>query len=808
MSHYLLIVESPAKCATIQKFLKDSKDTWTVKASFGHIRAFPKRKAIDVKNDFALTFELLERNKSKVAEIKRLMARADGLYLATDLDREGEGISWHLLEVLKDAGLVKDKPVRRITFSEITQHAIMEAIAHPRGLDMNLVHAQQARAALDYLVGFNLSPVLWRKVKPHLSAGRVQSPALRMIAEREAQIKAFKPEEYWSLDGLFEKGVSFKGKLTTYLGEKVTEFFFPGEKAAQEAKAILEKASQGKVTVRSVKKQDRTRKPYPPFTTSTLQMEASRKLGFDSAKTMRLAQTLYEGLSLQGEHVGLISYMRTDAVNLSEEALVDVRSAIEGAYGPMYLPPKAIRYQAKSKNAQEAHEAIRPSSMRRTPEVVKAYVDHDAYRLYDLIWKRTMACQMASARMAVTSVDLEVPTAPQVSSFRASGTVVLFPGFLAIYDVSTDDPQTKEEKALPVLVEGESVKVTTLSANQHFTEPPAHYTEATLVKSMEENDIGRPSTYANIIKVLKDRQYVAMQGKRFAITDLGSTVSRFLTKFFATYVDFGFTGRLENELDAIARGEDSFLRVLSDFWKPFKEQVDMVSHDVDRSQAGFSRLLGEHPETHRKVYSRVGRFGPVIQMGDRGDTGPDAVATFASMPEDLSVDDVTLEQAVQILAQRTALPKDLGNDATGKPVTVGKGKFGPYVKVEKLYVSLEKGQDPLTLTLEEALVLIEAKRKAIAERLVSDLGEGVQIRRGKFGLYLTDGKLTCSLKPPIEPENLDLASAKAFLKENGHPPGKGFKRFGSGKSEHAKPVKEKAVKVSVDKGVRMDDLPF
>ncbi|MBI1424087.1 MAG: type I DNA topoisomerase [Gammaproteobacteria bacterium] len=610
MGKSLVIVESPAKAKTIKKYL--GKD-FEVMASYGHVRdLLPKEGAVDPANDFAMKYQLIEKNEKHVDAIIKHLKKADSLFLATDPDREGEAISWHLFEILKERGVLKDKHVGRVTFNEITKRAIQEAVEHPRELSVDMIHAQLARRALDYLVGFNLSPLLWKKIRRGLSAGRVQSPALRLIVEREIEIENFKPKEYWTIDADVESdGAGFMGKLVQYDGKKLSQFTINTEKKASQAKAAIEAAAKGKLLITKVEKKKRKRNPAAPFTTSTMQQEASRKLGFTAKKTMSIAQQLYEGIDIGGETVGLITYMRTDSVNLANEAIEELREYIAERFGKHNVPDEPRVYKTKSKNAQEAHEAIRPTSVRHEPDAIKSHLSKDQFRLYDLIWKRTVACQMIHATLDTVSVDL---TATDKHMFRANGSTLVDPGFMAVYQEGSDDSKggDDEERMLPPLNEGDDVSLLQIKSEQHFTEPPPRYSEASLVKALEEFGIGRPSTYASIISTLQQREYVEMDKKRFIPTDVGRIVNKFLTEHFTNYVDYDFTARMEDELDAISRGEQDWVPVMKNFWHPFKELVDDKEVNVDRKDVTHEAIDEKCPECGGQLAIRLGRRGRFI----------------------------------------------------------------------------------------------------------------------------------------------------------------------------------------------------
>jgi DNA topoisomerase-1 len=605
----LVIVESPAKAKTIKKYLGKG---FEVMASYGHVRdLLPKEGAVDPEHGFAMKYRLIEKNEKHVEAIARAIKKAEALYLATDPDREGEAISWHLYEILKGRKLLKDKEVKRVVFNEITQRAIQEAIAHPRGLAQELINAQQARRALDYLVGFNLSPLLWTKIRRGLSAGRVQSPALRLICEREDEIEKFQAREYWTLEADAAAGNQpFTARLAEHRGARLTQFSVTGASQAHALRDELLQAAQGKLTVAKVDKKQRKRNPAAPFTTSTLQQEAARKLGFGAQRTMRVAQQLYEGIDTGEGAVGLITYMRTDSVNLAQEALADIRAVIEQRYGKQALPAQAQVYKTRSKNAQEAHEAIRPTSARVIPEAIKTRLTPDQFKLYQLIWRRTIACQMLHATIDTVAADL---AAGEAGVFRANGSTVVDPGFLAVYEEGVDDtvPQD-EERTLPPLAVGDKAELRALRAEQHFTEPPPRYSEASLVKALEEHGVGRPSTYASIITTLVDREYATLDKHRFTPTDLGRVVNKFLTQHFTRYVDYDFTARLEDELDAIARGEKEWVPVMKEFWGPFKKQVEVKGETVQRKDVTQEALNENCPKCGKPLSIRLGRRGRFI----------------------------------------------------------------------------------------------------------------------------------------------------------------------------------------------------
>ncbi|MBB1075848.1 type I DNA topoisomerase [Rhodoferax sp. 4810] len=620
----LVIVESPAKAKTIEKYLGAE---FAVIASYGHVRdLIPKEGAVIPDDHFAMKYQVIERNEKHVQAIAKKLKSASALYLATDPDREGEAISWHLLELLKQRHQLGDRPVHRVVFNEITRRAVQEAIAHPRDLSIDLVNAQQARRALDYLVGFNLSPLLWKKIRRGLSAGRVQSPALRLICEREAEISAFIQREYWSIEADAAKlpaaahktapdqsnSRPFTAKLIELAGVKMEQFSLTNETDATAAQQLLITAAQGELTVDAIERKQRKRNPAPPFTTSTLQQEAARKLGFTAQRTMRIAQQLYEGVDVGQGAVGLITYMRTDSVNLAQEAIEDIRVYIQERYGAAQLPPEPRVYKTKAKNAQEAHEAIRPTAISRSPDLLRSYLNDEQMRLYDLIWKRTLACQMQPAVFNQVGINF---TAGAGHVLRATGSTIAEAGFMRVYLEGRDDANNTdddEERLLPEFIIGERVALLAIRPEQHFTEPPPRYTEASLVKALEEFGIGRPSTYAAIISTLQDREYVLLDNKRFTPTDVGQVVNRFLTEHFTAYVDYDFTARLEDELDAVARGETDWIPVLEQFWQPFKQLVDYTATNVQRSDVTQEVIDEACPQCGAPLAKRLGRNGLFI----------------------------------------------------------------------------------------------------------------------------------------------------------------------------------------------------
>ena len=766
MASNLVIVESPAKASTIKKYL--GKD-FEVLASYGHVRdLLPKEGAVDTEHDFQMKYEVIERNSKHVDAIAKAMKKADVLYLATDLDREGEAISWHLVELLRDRAMLEGKDVYRVVFHEITERAIKEAIQNPRKLSMDLVNAQQARRALDYLVGFNLSPLLWKKIKRGLSAGRVQSPALRLICEREAEIGKFIAREYWTIESdLLAAKTPFVARLSELNGEKVKQFTITTEADAFAARDRLVVDAAGLLIVANVEKKQRKRNPAPPFITSTLQQEAVRKLGFTAQRAMRVAQQLYEGIDVGSGTVGLITYMRTDSLNLAQEALDELRQFISTRFGRDQVPKTARIFKTSSKNAQEAHEAIRPTSCFLVPSEIKSHLSDEQFKLYDLIWKRAVACQMIPATIDTVAADL---TAGKAGVFRANGSTVTEPGFMSVYLEGSDDAEP-EDKTLPPLEVGQKVALERIRSEQHFTEPPPRYTEASLVKTLEEYGIGRPSTYASIMSTLVQREYVNLDKKRFQPTDIGNIVNSFLTNHFSSYVDYEFTARLEDDLDAVSRGERDWIPLLRDFWIPFAAKVKDKEENVSRQEANQARELGVDPKSGKPVSVRMGRYGPYVLIGSTED---EEKPQFFGLKSGQRMDAITLDEAMEL----TKLPRELGETPEGVPLTANIGRFGPYVRYADKYVSLTKDDDPYTISLERAIELVDAKKVADAAKTIRVFDDaGIKVLNGRYGPYITDGTRNARVPKDVEPGSLDLAACQALLAsapaKRGGPPRRG-----------------------------------
>ncbi|GFE57665.1 type I DNA topoisomerase [Geobacter sp. AOG1] len=655
MSQHLVIVESPAKAKTIEKFLGKE---YRVLASFGHVRALPsKQGSVDIEHDFEPKYAVLPESKKHIDTIKKELKNCDSLLLATDPDREGEAISWHLLAALGLDGK-KSIPVRRVVFHEITKDAIVDAVNNPRDIALDLVDAQQARSVLDYLVGFNLSPFLWKKIRYGLSAGRVQSVALRLVCEREKEIQAFQSREYWSIGAQLANHARqrFTANLVEAEGKKLGKFDIPDQTAAERLVAALGKASY---RVEKVTRSERKRSPSPPFTTSTLQQEAARKLGFSAKKTMSIAQKLYEGIDVGEGSVGLITYMRTDSVVLSNQALTEAKEVIGNLYGKEYTLAKPRTFKNKAKNAQEAHEAIRPTYIVKTPAELKKFLSSDQFKLYELIWKRTVACQMAEALLDQTSVDIG---AGEGFVFRAAGTVIRFPGFMKLYIEGIDDETEEKEGTLPPLAEGESLSLGELLPEQHFTQPPPRYTEATLVKTLEEYGIGRPSTYASIMNTLVERKYTRLDKKRFFPEDVGMVVSDLLVNHFTTYVDYNFTASLEEELDQVSRGEKQWKPLLREFWGPFSSLLHQKEGEVSKSDLTTEATDEICPDCGQPLVVKLGKRGKFIAC-----SGYQAGCKYTR----------NLEQS----ATETAEPvfSEEKCDKCGSPMLIKDGRFGKYL---------------------------------------------------------------------------------------------------------------------------------
>jgi DNA topoisomerase-1 len=824
----VVVVESPAKAKTINKYLGDG---YTVLASFGHVRDLPpKDGSVRPDENFAMDWEADERGNRQVSAIVKALKGAHTLYLATDPDREGEAISWHVRAMLEEKKALKGVEVQRITFNEITKTAVQRAMKQPRDLDMPLIEAYLARRALDYLVGFTLSPVLWRKLPGSRSAGRVQSVALRLICEREAEIEIFKPREYWSIEAHFltPAGAPFTAKLSHLDGKKLDQFDLNNADLANRAKAAVE---AGSFSVAAVERRRVKRNPPAPFTTSTLQQEASRKLGMGAQAIMRTAQQLYEGVELSGETTGLITYMRTDGVQMAREAIDSIRSHVGEHFGANYVPAAPREYVSKAKNAQEAHEAVRPTDVGRTPESMAPYLNHEQRGLYELIWKRAVASQMQSAELDQVAVTV----ASGGTKLRANGSIIAFDGFLKLYKETTEEDEDEDSRMLPPMAERDPLKRDKVSADQHFTQPPPRYSEASLVKKMEELGIGRPSTYASILTVLRDRNYVRLEARRFIPEDRGRLVTAFLTSFFERYVDTGFTAGLEEKLDDISDGRMDWRALMRAFWEEFSKAIaqtkDLKISDVvdalDRdlgphffpprddgtdprvcqachtgrlglklgrygSFIGCSnypecqftrrlaieggegdgavlkdgmRTLGPHPDTAEDITVRRGPYGLYVQQGEPDPADKKAKPRRTSLPKGLDGDVITLDQALGLLS----LPRLVGmHPETGQKMEAGLGRFGPYIKMGSIFASLDKDDDILAIGLNRAVDVIG--RKLASVRVLGQHPKDkadIQIRKGRFGPYAQHGQTVANLPKGVMMDDITLDQAMALLAERG-----------------------------------------
>ena len=842
MASNLLIVESPAKAKTLNKYL--GKD-FEVLATFGHVRdLIPKTGAIDTEHDFAMQYETIARNSKHVDAIAKAAATAKNIYLATDPDREGEAIAWHVAELLKSKRSIKNKIMQRVVFYEITQNAVREAVANPREILIPLVNAQQARRALDYLVGFNLSPLLWRKIRPGLSAGRVQSPALRLIVEREQEIEAFRSREYWSvhLDSQKNK-IPFIAKLFQYQGKKIEQLSIDSE---AEYKKIHDNLISAKLPPRVVRvdKKGKQRHPAAPFTTSTLQQEGVRKLGMSADRIMRIAQQLYEGIDLGGQATGLISYMRTDSVNLAQEAITEIRAYVSTNFSSDYLPATVPVYKSKAKNAQEAHEAIRPTSITRSPDSIRDALTVDQARLYELIWKRTLASQMTSARFDTVSVDIRL--GGDDTLFRANGQTLVFPGFIAVYQEDADDSTEEESSKLPPLLEGDVLPIDKLYGEQHFTQPPPRFTEASLVKTLEEHGIGRPSTYASIISTLQAREYALLEKKRFTPTDVGRVVNRFLSEHFTRYVDYGFTAQMEDELDEISEGKRDWIPVLKAFWDDFDKLVqekknierkdvtqELINEacpkcgkplatrlgkrgsfigctaypecDYTRSTSGeidpadARRELGNDPHTNLPVLLLRGPYGYYVQLGEVVE-GEKKKPKRMSWPKEIPPENADLAAALKLLE----LPKELGNHPeSGKKVIVNIGRFGPYIGHDGKFKSIPKTDSVFTIELDRAVALLAEARTS--NTVLRELGEHpedkkpVDVCNGRYGPYVRHGKVNATLPKDVKPEEVTLEEALLLIAARVAKGPVSKKKTVTKKAVPAKKISSKSKKLTDDK---------
>jgi len=860
----VVIVESPAKAKTINKYLGSG---YKVLASFGHVRDLPaKDGSVRPDEDFSMSWEVDGASAKRLADIAKAVKDADGVILATDPDREGEAISWHVLDVLKQKRVLKDKKVSRVVFNAITKKAVLDAMANPRDIDVPLVDAYLARRALDYLVGFNLSPVLWRKLPGARSAGRVQSVALRLVSDREAEIERFVREDYWQIAATLQtpRNDSFEARLTEFEGRKLQKLDIKSAEQAEDIKSMLDGASY---RVLSVEAKPTRRNPWPPFTTSTLQQAASSRLGFGASRTMQVAQKLYEGVDIGGETTGLITYMRTDGVQMAPEAIEQARSAIAKTFGDKYLPEKPRFYSTKAKNAQEAHEAVRPTDFSRTPAEVRKYLDADQARLYEMIWKRAISSQMEPAEIERTTVEIEAKGGGRVAGLRAIGSVVRFDGFLAAYaEVKDDDAEDDDDRRLPVINANEQVQRESIQVTAHTTEPPPRYTEASLIKKLEELGIGRPSTYAAILKTLEDRDYITNERRRLIPQARGRIVTTFLENFFRRYVEYDFTAGLEEKLDQISDGKLSWKDVLRDFWRDFSGAVDDIKElrvtdviDVMNNElaplifparedggdpricpkcgtgnlslklgrygafvgcsnypeCGFTRqfgetgeangsdaladgnkVLGTDPQTGEEITLRSGRFGPYIQRGEGKE------AKRAGLPKGWTPDSIDLEKALSLLS----LPRDVGiHPETGKMISAGIGRYGPFLLHDGGYANLESVEEVFTVGINRAVTAIaEKKSRGPGARskpaALKELGEhpdggAITVRDGRFGPYVNHGKVNATLPKGTDPQSLTLEQAIELINAKAGSSKSALKKAAAKKA----PAKKAAAKTTATK---------
>ncbi|HEV2503382.1 MAG TPA: type I DNA topoisomerase [Mesorhizobium sp.] len=845
----IVVVESPNKVKSINKYLGRN---YKVLASFGHVRDLPaKDGSVKPDEDFAMSWAVDTASAKRLTDIAKAVKDADGLILATDPDREGEAIAWHVLEVLKQKKVLKDKPVRRVAFNSITKQAVLDAIASPREIDPPLVDAYLARRALDYLVGFTLSPVLWRKLPGARSAGRVQSVALRFVCDREAEIERFVREEYWQIAAILgtPRNDSFEARLTAYEGKKLQKLDISSQVMADDIKAMLEGAS---FRALSVEAKPTKRNPGPPFTTSTLQQAASSRLGFSAQRTMQVAQRLYEGMDIGGETAGLITYMRTDGVQMAPEAISGARDTIAKEFGAKYLPEKPRHYTTKAKNAQEAHEAIRPTDFNRTPAEMRKYLDSDQARLYEIIWQRAIASQMQPAEIERTTVEIEARNGAKIAGLRAVGSVTRFDGFIAAYtDQKDEDSEDEENRRLPEIRAEETLKREQVNATQHTTEPPPRYSEASFIKKMEELGIGRPSTYVATLKTLEDRDYIKIENRKLMPQSKGRLVTAFMEGFFEHYVEYDFTASLEEKLDEISDGKLAWKDVLRDFWKDFSGAIDGIKElrvtDVldalneelaplvfperedgsnpricpkcgngnlslklgkfgafvgcsNYPECGYTRqldgpngngengavedgtkLLGKDPYTAEEITLRSGRFGPYVQRGEGKD------AKRSSLPKGWTAATIDHEKALALLS----LPRDVGqHPETGKMISAGLGRYGPFVLHDGTYANVESIEDVFSIGLNRAVsVLAEKQSKGPGGRnggtpaALKDLGDHpagggkITVRDGRYGAYVNFGKINATLPKGKDPQTVTLDEAVAYIAEKEAKGGGGKKPF-------------------------------
>ena len=774
----LVIVESPAKARTIAKFLGSD---YTVMASMGHVRDLPKSTlGFDPENDFKPDYQVTKDKTKVISELKKNIKKDTIIYLAADEDREGEAIAWHLIPALK----IEKNPLKRIVFHEITKGAILEALKNPRDVDQNLVDAQQARRLLDRAVGYKLSPLLWKKVRYGLSAGRVQSVAVRIIVDKEREIRAFISEEFWKIKLDF-KNPSFRAELAKING-KITKI-----NNEKEAFAIKNDCEKSDYLLSDIEEKESKRNPAPPFTTSTLQQEASRKGGFSVKQTMIVAQQLYEGgINIPNHTGGLITYMRTDSVNLSETATTMAKEVIEAEYGKDYSLKTPRKFATKAKGAQEAHEAIRPVNMHLKPSDLKQYLDNSQYKLYSLIWKRTLASQMSNALIANTTYIVMAGTKKQYE-FQAKGTRIIFAGFMKAYTEGSDDPDTaldSTEKILPNVKKDAILELEVITPEQNFTKPPARYTEASLVKKLEAEGIGRPSTYAPTISTILSREYVVItEDKKLAPAPIGEVVNDFLVEHFPKIVDLSFTANIEEEFDEIAEGKISWTHVLRNFYGDFVTNVEHIDEHAPRAKFAEARILGDDPKSGKPISVSVGKFGPFVQVGSKED---EEKPKFASIPSNFKLDSITLEEALTLLT----MPKTLGKDENQNDVKVNIGRFGPYVQIKSEYFSL-KTDSPYEINLERALEVVAEIRLAKELALIKDFGEAnIQILNGRFGPYIKEGKNNYKLPKTLDEQDIKALSLNEVQEIIKNQPATGKGRFAKKKVSKSDDTKTKETK--------------
>ena len=751
----LMIVESPSKCKTLKNFLGDS---FAVLACYGHVRDLPSKKnAVEPDNNFQTKFIDIERNQKHIREIIKAVKQAKNIYLATDPDREGEAISSHIVDILAEKNLTKDKAIHRISFNEINKGAVQEALEHPRELSRELIEAQKTRRILDHLVGFNLSPLLWKKIHQGLSAGRVQSPSLRLIVEREEEIEKFITQEYWLISALCNEQ-KLVANLTHFNNEKLTKFSIGNQKQADETRQQISADCNNVLTVGERTSTERKLRPQPPYMTSTLLQDAANKLGFDQRRTMRVAQRLYEGVDINSSSTSLITYMRTDSLSLSKLTLEAIRQTIGKTYDAAYLADKPRYYKNKSKNTQEAHEAIRPNNPHLIPSQVKGKIGNDEWKLYALIWSRAVGSQMTDSITVNEKLHLD---ASDKHKFQLSVSRIVFDGHLKareqMHGFSAAKDTTSARADLPNLDVGQTLKLSELKAEQKFTKPPARYNVASLVETLDKHGIGRPSTYASIVSILESRGYVTVKDKSFHPTETGIVVNQFLTKHFEDYVDYAFTSNLEAKLDDIANGRQDWLATLQGFWVPFHQLVEEKNQSVQRNQSINERVLGVDPESGRTISVRIGRYGSYAQIGVKEDEDK---PRFAPLPPNIKLSEIDLEGALHLFE----LPRKLGETEDAQPILVAIGRFGPYVRFGDRFAALASEDDPYTIDLPRALELIEKRKELDRKRTVKSFdGEEIRVMRSRFGFTIAYGQKKKNLPKDYDVDKLTKSQCLELL---------------------------------------------